>query len=174
MAEASWYDRQFGLLIGTLASTGCRPSQFVRCRVGDLLVKQSTLIVPASAKGKTPTTPQPVSRLPLDPTLIRELAAWAAGKPDAALLFALPLRVRKGRGWQIAEGKVRPWTKGDWNDAARAAGSTRRWRVYDLRHARIVRLILGHVPIGAIAELRESLAKIIEGTYERWIGETTE
>src|SRR5262249_23615371 len=38
VAGARRHDHQFGLLTAVLAMTGCRPSQVVRCRVGDLLV----------------------------------------------------------------------------------------------------------------------------------------
>jgi integrase len=174
VAGARRYDRQFGLLIEVLASTGVRPSQATRCRVGDLRRQESVLVVPASFKGKDPTAPKPVSRLPIDQALTHELAAWAKGRPDDALLFAMPLMIRRGRGWRVAEGEVRPWTKQDWGDAARAAGINGKWRVYDLRHARIVRLILGHVPIGAVADKLDTSAKMIEGTYARWIGSTTD
>ena len=129
VAGARRHDRQFGLLVEVLASTGCRPSQIVRCRVGDLRVQENVLVVPASFKGKDPTAPKPVSRLPLDPTLVRELAAWATGRPDDALLFSVPRHVRKGRGWR-PEGE-RPWTKQDWGNAAKAAGH--QWQVADLR-----------------------------------------
>jgi integrase len=174
VAGARRYDRQFGLLIEVLASTGVRPSQATRCRVGDLRVREDVQVVPASFKGKDPTAPKPVSRLPLPAELMHELAAWAAGKPDDALLFALPLRVRQGRGWRVAQGEVRPWTKQDWADAAKAAGISSKWRTYDLRHARIVRLILAGVPIGAIADKLDTSVKMIEHTYARWIGSTTD
>jgi integrase len=171
VAGARRHDLQFGLLVEVLASTGCRPSQVVRCRVGDLLVKQSTLIVPASAKGKTPTKPKPVSRLPLDPALVRELAAWATGKRDDALLFAMPLKVRKGRGWRVAEDEVRPWNKQDWGDAWKDAGlnGNGKWRLYDLRHKAVVRMLLGHVPTAVIARLLDTSGKMVEHTYARWM-----
>jgi integrase len=174
VAGARQYDRQYGLLVEVLSSTGCRPSQIVRCRIGDVRVQENVLVVPASFKGKDPTSPKPVSRLPLDPTAMHELAAWASGKPDDALLFAMPLMVRKGRGWRVAQGEVRPWTKQDWADAAKAAGINGKWRTYDLRHARIVRLILAGVPIGAIADKLDTSAKMIEHSYARWIGSTTD
>jgi integrase len=94
IAGARRYDRQFGLLIETLAATGCRPSQVVRCRVGDLRVHEAVSVVPASRKGKNPTEAKPVSRLPLDPALLHELVAWAGDRPDDALLFYLPAHVR--------------------------------------------------------------------------------
>jgi integrase len=172
VAGARQHDLQFGLLVEVLASTGCRPSQVVRCRVGDLRIKESVLVVPPSFKGKDPTAPKPVSRMPLDPTLVRELAAWAKDRPDDALLFYLSAHVRKGRGWR-PEGE-RVWIKGDWGIMAREAEITGKWRVYDLRHARIVRLILAHVPIGAIADKLDTSVKVIEAVYSRWIGSTTD
>jgi integrase len=172
IAGARRYDRQYGLLIEVLASTGCRPSQVVRCRVGDLRVKENVLVVPASFKGKDPTALKPVSRMPLDPTLVHELTAWTKGKPDDALLFSVPRHVRKGRGWR-PEGE-RAWNKQDWGNAANAAEITGKWRTYDLRHARIVHLILGHVPVAAISDRLDTSAKMVEAAYARWIGSTTD
>lgn len=168
IAGARRYDRQFGLLIETLALTGCRPSQVVRCRVGDLRVHEAVSVVPASRKGKNPTAAKPVSRLPLDAALVRELAAWAAGRPDDALLFYLPAHVRKGRGWQ-PEGE-RAWSRGDWSTMARAAGITRKWPVYDLRHSKVVHLLMAGVPVSVVADKLDTSSKMIESRYARWLG----
>jgi hypothetical protein len=84
----------------------------------------------------------------------------------------VPAHVRKGRGWR-PEGE-RPWTKQDWTDAGKAAGINGKWRLYDLRHAKIVRLILAHVPVAAVADKLDTSHKMIEATYARWSGTTTD
>lgn len=167
VAKARRHDPAFGLLVAVLASTGCRPSQVTRCRVGDLLPREAVLIVPPSAKGK-PGKPKPTQRLPLDPALCRELQKLAGRRPNGALLFTLPRMVRgDGLGWK-ADGE-RAWRKDDWGRAAIAAGVGR--RLYDCRHAAIVRMLLAGVPIRLIAAKLDTSVKQIESTYSRWIGD---
>lgn len=169
-AKARRYDPTFGRFIAVLASTGCRPGQIVRCRVGDLLVAEDALVVPASFKGKNPTKPKASQRLPLDPALVRELSAMVTNRPASAPLFATAAHVRKGRGWQV-EG-TRAWGKGDWVEAWAAAGlKGRDWRLYDLRHAAVVRMLLAGVPIRLLAAKLDTSTKIIEANYARWIAD---
>jgi integrase len=166
ISKARRHDPQFGLFVAVLGATGCRPSQVARCRVGDLLVKDHVMVVPPSKKGKDANKAKPSSRMPLDPGLVRELQAWAAGRPADALLFHLPRHVRGGGlDWHV-DGE-RGWLKRDWGDTARAAGIGR--RLYDLRHAAIVRMLLAGVPIRLVAAKLDTSSKIIETVYSRWI-----
>jgi integrase len=166
IASARRHDHQFGLLVAVLAATGCRPSQVVRCRKADLLAKDAILVVPPSAKGMAGKA-KPTSRMPLDPALVRELVQWTQRKPGKALLFTLPRYVREGFGWRDAGD--RGWDRRDWADAARAAGIDR--RLYDLRHAAIVRMILAGLPVRLIAAKLDTSTAIIERHYSRYIGD---
>jgi integrase len=166
IAKARRHDHQFGLFVAVLGATGCRPSQVARCRVGDLLAKDDVLVVPPSKKGKNPAKPKPAQRLPLAPPLVRELQAWAAGKPADALLFTLPRYVHgDGLVWHV-DGE-RPWDKNDWGRAAIEARVGR--RLYDLRHAAIVRMLLAGVPIKLVAAKLDTGVAVIERVYAKWI-----
>ena len=44
-------------------------------------------------------------------------------------------------------------------------------RLYDLRHAAIVRMILAGVPLRLIAAKLDTSSAIIERVYSRWIGD---
>lgn len=168
-ATARRHDPTFGILVATLATTGCRPGQIVRCRVGDLLVADAVLNVPPTTKGKNPLKPKPYQRLPLDPALARELAAMVRGQPNDAPLFETTAYVFKGRrhGWQAAG--TRAWNKGDWHKAWTAAGLKGKWQLYDLRHAAIVRMILAGVPIKLIAAKLDTGVSVVERVYAQWI-----
>jgi integrase len=171
VAKARQHDHQFGLLVGVLGSTGCRPGQIAKCRKADLLVGDAVLVVPPSNKGK-PTKPKPASRLPLDAMLVRDLAAWAGRKTSNALLFSMPRNVQTGNGigWRV-DGE-RGWDKTDWNRAAKEAGIER--RIYDLRHAAIVRMLLAGVPIRVVAAKLDTSSAIIERVYSRFIGDASD
>ena len=165
IAKARRHDHQFGLFVAVLGATGCRPSQVARCRVADLLAAENVLVVPPSKKGKNPLKPKPSQRLPLDVALTRELATWCAGKAAGALLFTLPRYVHGvGLAW-IVDGE-RPF-ENDWSRAAIEASLGR--RLYDLRHAAIVRMLLANVPIRLVASKLDTGVAIIERTYSKWI-----
>jgi integrase len=168
-ATARRHDHTFGLLVAVLATTGCRPGQIVRCRVGDLLASEGALNVPPSAKGKDPLKPKPYQRLPLDPALAHELAAMVRGRPSDAPLFETTAYIFKGRrhGWQAAG--TRAWNKIDWHKAWTAAGLKGKWQLYDLRHAAIVRMLLAGVPIKLVAAKLDTGVAVIERVYSRWI-----
>jgi integrase len=171
VAAARRHDHQFGLFIAVLAATGCRPGQIAQCRKADLLVRDAILVVPPSAKGK-PGKLKPASRMPLDPALARELAAWVARKFGKELIFTLPRNVREagGIGWKV-EGE-RAWAKMDWGRAAAEAGIER--RLYDLRHATVVRMLQNGVPIRLVAAKLDTSSTIIERVYSRFIGDTSD
>lgn len=170
VAKARRHDPMFGAFVATMASSGCRPGQLAKCRVGDLLVKERLLIVPPSAKGK-PSRPKPASRMPIDDALVRELAALAAGKDRGELLFTRARYVRAGgMAWHV-DG-VRGWTRNFWGAAAREAGFGR--RIYDLRHAAIVRWIQAGVALRVIASKLDTSTSVIEHTYSRWIGDASD
>jgi integrase len=174
IGAARRHDHQFGLFVAVLAASGSRPGQIARCRKGDLLVNAGILVVPPSAKGQ-PGKAKPASRMPLDAALIRELGAWAARKTNTELLFDLPVKVKDGKsvgGWRIVEGKRRGWHKMDWGRAAGEAGIAR--RIYDLRHAAIVRMLLANVPIRVVAAKCDTSSAIIERHYSRWIGDASD
>jgi hypothetical protein len=134
-----------------------------------LVVADGVLNVPPSAKGKDPLKPKPYQRLPLDPALTKELAAMVRGRPNDAPLFEVTAYVFKGRrhGWHAAG--TRPLNKVDWYKAWTAAGLKGKWRLYDLRHAAIVRMLLAGVPIKLIAAKLDTGVGEIERTYARWI-----
>jgi integrase len=173
VSAARKHDHQFGLFVAVLAATGCRPGQIAKCRKGDLRVKEDILVVPPSQKGK-PGKPKPVSRMPLEASLVRKLATWSAAKRNNELLFTLPRNVRdkatSGIGWKV-DGE-RGWERIDWGRAARDAGIER--RLYDLRHAAIVRMLLDGVPIRLVSAKLDTSSAIIERHYSRFIGHASD
>ena len=128
-------------------------------------------VVPASRKGKNPTEAKPVSRLPLDPALVRE---WRHGPvagptmPCCSISRHMFARAAAGVPKASVHGAEGIGASQRGRPASPASGGC------TIAARRIVRLILGHVPIGAIADKLDTSAKMIEATYARWIGSTTD
>jgi len=129
--------------------------------------------VSPTTKGK-PDKPKPEARMPLPAALVRELAAMVEGKKARDLIFTVPKRERGAGGigttWKIIG--IRGWEKMDWRRASVEVGIDR--RLYDLRHANIVRLIKSGISLREIAGKLDTSAAIIERHYARFIGDTSD
>jgi integrase len=170
IAKARKHGDGFGRLVATLAATGSRPSQVVRCRLRDL--EGDVLLVPPSKKGR-PGKPKPWARRPMPPALAAELRGASAGRDPDQLLFWLPRSERDttpreegGTGWRLVG--EQPWHRIAWARAAREAGIVD--GLYQLRHACVCRLLLRGVPLRLIASALDTSTTMLERVYSRWIG----
>jgi integrase len=169
IAKARAHDDAFGRLVATLAATGARPGQVVRCRVRDL--EGDVLLVPASKKGRA-GRPKPWARRPLPAALAAELRAAAAGRGPDQLLFGMAKferdstpREEGGTGWRLIGEQV--WGRGAWARAARASGIEN--GLYQLRHAAVCRLLVRGVPMRLVAAALDTSTVMLEQVYSRWI-----
>ncbi|MCA1498846.1 site-specific integrase [Bradyrhizobium sp. NBAIM14] len=163
-------DRQFGLLMDTLAVTGARPSQPVRLRVEDFHDHpvRPKLMMPKSAKGGGRNRSQrKVERysVPITVQLAARLRAAANGRADDAPL----LLQADGTAWDKNPGQnyhrqVDRVVTSIGCDPAEVTA-------YSLRHSSIVRMLLANVPIRLVAGLHNTSVAMIEKHYSRYITE---
>jgi integrase len=146
-----------GLLIETLAMTGCRPSQARRLTVSD--VQKNRLQMPSSKKGKGKRR---IDRraIPISESLALKLKAAGKGRsPDDVLLL---------------NGNGEPWNKTALRDPFREIAK----RVgldpdvaspYCMRHSWIVARLVRGLPVKLIADAADTSPQMIQQTYGRHI-----
>ena len=137
--------------------TGARPSQLRRLEVRDL-VDGPRLMMPSSKKGRgrKKITRSPV---PITPALAAVLTEAAAGRPDTA-----PLLLKEDRKpWQVTN-HDRPFRR-----IALRAGLDPSVTIYALRHASIVRQLLGNTPVRVVAATHDTSVAMIERNYSKFI-----
>jgi integrase len=169
VAAAYGVDDQFGLLTGTLAVTGARPSQAVRLRVEDLHDHpvRPKLMMPKSAKGGDRNRAEKKLErysVPITVQLAARLREVAKGRADDAPLFL--------------QGDGRPWGDNpgagyhrEVKQIVSAIGADPDATMYALRHSSIVRMLKVNVPIRLVASLHNTSTKMIEKHYSKYITE---
>jgi integrase len=163
-------DRQLGLLVEVLATTGARLSQVARLEVGDLQADRPDprLLMPRSAKGRVRTKRHTRVPVPIPTALARILAEGAADRtPDMPLLV---------RGSGMAWGHSR---KAQHRDDFRAVIATvgldpDQITLYALRHSSVVRQLVANTPIRIVAVLHDTSVSQVERNYSRHIAEFTD
>jgi integrase len=162
IAEAWAVGPAAGLLMETLAISGCRISQLAKLEVRDLQAKRADprLMMPSSRKGKG----KRIERKPVPiPASLAAKLRQAAGKrlaTEALLLKA------DGAPWHSEpDDHLEPFAE----VAAKAGlpGVTS----YALRHSSIVRALLANVPIRIVADIHDTSVTEIERTYSKYIGD---
>ena len=159
VANAYAIGSALGLLIETLATTGCRPSQARRLLVGDVQTKPPRLQMPSSKKGKGRRRVERRA-IPIPESLALKLKAAGKGRsPDDVLL-------RKDNG--------EPWAHTSLRDPFREIAK----RVeldpdvatpYCLRHSWIASRLKRGLPIKLIADAADTSPAMIQQTYGRHI-----
>lgn len=151
-------DRDFGLLIDTLAETGARESQVFRLTPADLQdhLTAPRLMMPTSRKGKNRKIEY--RPLPISTRLAKALRQQANGRAAHSLLF--------DKMWNLAT-LFRP--------IGERLGLGPEVTPYALRHSSIVRQLLKGVPTRVVAAHHDTSIAMIERNYSRYIlGDPTE
>jgi integrase len=154
-------DTAFGLVIDTLASTGCRTSQAIRLLVGDLQDGGAPrLLMPSSRKGgkNRKSVRRPV---PITPTLAAKLKAAAAGRASDAPLLARA----DGTAWPINGMEL--WRL--FTQVAKRLGIEQ--TAYCLRHSSIVRSLLAGTPTRVVAANHDTSTIQLERVYSAFIAD---
>ena len=163
-------DAQLGLLVDVLATTGARPSQAIRLRVGDLHDHPSKpkLSMPKSGKGGGQNRAEKkIERfsVPITVQLVKWLKVAASNRPEDA-----PLLLR-------SDGQ--PWSRDPLQDYRRdvveivtAIGrDPGEVSMYSLRHSSITRALLAHVPPRLVAAMHDTSVSQVEKNYSKHIAE---
>jgi integrase len=145
---------RFGVLIETLAETGARESQVLRCEVADLVDDDPAaplLMMPPSRKGggapKVERQPLPIS--PRLAAMLRQASAGRAAneplldKQSQIRDFFHAVTARLGLGDEVTP--------------------------YALRHSSIVRQLLARIPTRVVAAHHDTSVREIEAHYSRYI-----
>lgn len=161
IAASRQQNREFGLLVETLALTGARYSQLARVLVRDLTGDR--LMIPSSAKGQK----KRISRIPVPiPTsLADKLRIGATGRPPSD-----PLLVKQsGEPWSKSD-HARPFAR-----AVTAIGENPETVTsYALRHSHITAQLLAGLPVQLVARLHDTSASQIEKHYAAEIASHTD
>jgi integrase len=164
------YDRDcaLGLLVETVAQTGCRPSQIVRLEVGDLDTTDEAapkLWMPRSGKGHpSKRAAKMLERVPVPVTaaLAALLGEAAKGRPphDPLLLRA------DGSPWGFRRNDH--YSTG-FEAVVAAVGLNSKITLYSLRHSAISRSLLRGVPMSIVSDLADTSEREIKRHYARLI-----
>jgi integrase len=149
---------RFGAFVETLASTGVRPIQVRRLKVGDLEADHPDgprLHMPSSRKGSG-TKRIDRTTLPITLTLAQRLKVEGAGRADEEPLLLLGDGVRFRHEYPFAI-------------AAAAAGLPKNVTLYALRHSFITRSLLRGVPTRLVAAAVDTSTAMLEMTYSKHI-----
>jgi integrase len=153
-------DRDFGILIETLAQSGCRISQAARLTCGDLQSDgpEPCLLMPTSYKGKGKKE-RPSVLVPIPVGLAAVLKELRGNRPSDA-----PLLVKSdGTRW-LENNKSEQWIPFR-TVAARAGFDPDETTCYCLRHSSICRALIKGVPVSIVARLHDTSAREIEAHY---------
>jgi integrase len=162
------HDRQFGLLVDTLAITGARSSQVTRLRVEDLHAgAKPKLMMPRSGKGGGRNRSEKLAQrfsLPITPALAAKLKQASVGRAghEPLLLHA------DGSDWSNdPEARYRRAV----HAVIKRIGLGREVTLYALRHSSIVRMLMKNVNPRLIASLHDTSIAMIERNYSAHISE---
>jgi integrase len=164
------HDRQFGLLIEVLATTGARLSQAARLEIGDLQADRPDprLMMPRSAKGKVRTKKHERVAVAIPSALARVLVQAAGARASDSPL----LTCSQGKAWDCSrQGPLRKAFQAAAADAGLDPGPI---TPYALRHSSIVRGLTAGIPIRIVAVLHDTSVSQIERNYSRHIAEHTD
>jgi integrase len=165
VAAAYDHDRALGLMVEVAAVTGARLSQLTRIEVADLQADgpEPRLLMPLSAKGRARNKRHERRPVPITGALASVLKQEAAGRASDA-----PLLTRAdGSGWGHSRTRHH---RNDFRAVIEVIGlDPDEVTLYALRHSSIVRQLLANVPIRIVATLHDTLVKMIERTYSRYI-----
>jgi hypothetical protein len=150
-------EHELGVFIDTLAETGARESQVLRCEVHDLQDDPLAprLMMPSSRKGRN----RQIMRkpLPISLRLAAVLRQAAAGRaPHAPLLD----KIRK-----LSE---------RFSAATKQLGLDPDATPYALRHSSIVRMLLANIPVRVTASHHDTSVEMIERHYSRYITDVSD
>jgi integrase len=169
IAAAYGRDYALGLLVETVAQTGCRPSQIVRLEVGDLDMADATapkLWMPRSGKGHPSKRAKKMQeRVPVP---VPEALAALLGEAVKGRAPHDPLLLR-------ASGEPWGFRRNDHYSAGFAAAATaagldpKTVTLYALRHSGISRALLRGVPLTIVADLADTSEREIRKHYAKHI-----
>lgn len=170
--EQGWDGDLFRLVL-VLATTGSRFAQVSRLRVMDCLVRERTLVVPASYKGKAGAGDRAPQSIPVGSDVIEALIpAWRDREATAPLLERQRYAQAPGSVEWVPD-RRRPWHASSefsraWNDIRNRA-LLPRVIPYALRHTSIVRDIRKNLPIRLVAAKHDTSVEMIERHYGRYV-----
>jgi integrase len=162
VALAYAQNREFGLLIETIAVTGARRIQLARLTVADLQDARSDprLMMPSAIKGKRNKRRIDRRPVPISPALAAKLRLAASGRPGDALLLLRP----DGEPWRGNDPRA------PFRAIVVAAGlDPAIVSPYSLRHSSITRQLLANVPTRVVAAGHDTSAQMIEAHYGAYI-----
>jgi integrase len=162
-------DRALGMLVETVAQTGCRPSQVVRLEVGDLDTTDTAapkLWMPRSGKGHPSKRAKKMrERVPVPITTA--LASLLAGTAKRRAAQESLLLRSSGEPWG--------YRRNDHYSAGFAAAAIatgldpQKVTLYALRHSGITRALMRGVPLTIVADLADTSEREIRKHYAKHI-----
>jgi integrase len=158
VTTAHGIEREFGLLIEVLATTGARTSQVLRLTVGDLEDGGAAprLQMPNSKKGRNRKAGH--KSLPISSTLATALRTVAAGRPDSDRLLVRA----DGRSW--------PWQiRILFQRVVAELGLDPTLSPYSMRHSHITRELKAGKPLALVASSHDTSPEIISRHYAKFI-----